>query len=322
MRIRLRLLSAELKMPDLQKRLDTIIPAMERSAELLRSLQHGDLQVSSKSNPRDLVTRADKESEDILIQAIQSSFPEDSILAEESGETAARTSGSSDKQANRARPAEDSHNETREKAGASTIQWTQGAGQGQYQWVLDPLDGTVNYTHGSPQYAISAGIMQGSDCVASAILHPATGDLYTAIQGNGAFKNGKPIRVSDRGELSQCLVVTGFPYSRQEFLDTLLTGIKLTLQNARGLRRTGACCVDMTYLAEGIFDAHYEFFLKPWDTAAATCIVREAGGAVTNLAGEKYIPGMPLLIASNGKIQSEFCQVLSELQSLMPDRDL
>ena len=80
--------------------------------------------------------------------------------------------------------------------------------------------------------------------------------------------------------------------------------------------------MDMTYLAEGIFDAHYEFFLKPWDTAAATCIVREAGGAVTNLAGEKYIPGMPLLIASNGKIQSEFCQVLSELQSLMPDRDL
>lgn len=267
---------------------------MEQSAELLRNLQHGDLQVSSKSNPRDLVTRADRESEEILIETIKAHFPEDSILAEESGSTAASTN-------NNPGP----HSESKKPK--------------QYQWVLDPLDGTVNYTHGSPQYAISAGIMQGQDCVAGAILHPATGDLYTAIQGQGAFKNGKPIHVSMRKPLSECLVVTGFPYSRQEFLETLLTGIKLTLQNARGLRRTGACCVDLTYLAEGIFDAHYEFFLQPWDTAAATCIVREAGGTVTNLSGEPYVPGMKLLVASNGNIHEKLRAVLRPLQESMSD---
>jgi len=309
----------------LENRIQRIIPAMQQSAERLRQLQHGDLQVSSKSNPRDLVTRADRESEELLIAAIQSDFPQDSILAEESGATAAISHNTSENHGSRSEGKEVSNmgfagSEDSEK-GTPAAKNTS-PGESRYQWVLDPLDGTVNYTHGSPQYAISAGLMEQDQCVAGAILHPATGDLYTAIAGKGAFKNGKPIHVSSRDPLSQCLVVTGFPYSRQEFLETLLTGIKLTLQNARGLRRTGACCVDLTYLAEGIFDAHYEFFLKPWDTAAATCIVREAGGSVTNLAGDEYVPGMTLLLASNGSIQNELREVLKPLQELMPDSTL
>ena len=197
-------------MQELEKRIQTITAAMQECSKHLRKLQHGDLRVSSKSNPRDLVTRADRESEEILIECIQSHFPEDSILAEESGALAASRSSSPDR------------SDGAERASDSQ----------QYRWVLDPLDGTVNYTHGSPQYAVSAGIMRDQDCLAGAILHPATGDLYTAIQGGGAFKNGKPISVSQRQPMDQCLVVTGFPYSRQEFLDALLVGIKLTLQNA------------------------------------------------------------------------------------------
>ena len=309
----------------LEDRIQKILPAMERCAHHLRELQHGDLQVSSKSNPRDLVTRADRESEEILIDAIQTCFPEDSILAEESGATAARSSSDRDINSSSTKPdsKKGSHQPENQIEVRQQVKVDQNASTAaELQWVLDPLDGTVNYTHGSPQYAVSAGIMKGDECVAGAILHPVSGDLYTAIQGNGAFKNGKPIRVSTRNPLSNCLVVTGFPYSRQEFLETLLTGIKLTLQNARGLRRTGSCCVDMTYLAEGIFDAHYEFFLKPWDTAAATCIVREAGGSVTNLAGKKYVPGMTLMLASNGKIQNELLEVLKPLQTLMPEHYL
>ncbi|MCB1139399.1 MAG: inositol monophosphatase [Leptospiraceae bacterium] len=296
-------------MQELEKRIQTITAAMEQCSDLLRKLQHGDLRVSSKSNPRDLVTRADRESEEILINCIQSQFPEDSILAEESGSLPAGPGPAQDMGGPVPSPVEDAA----EKGNSNPSQ---------YRWVLDPLDGTVNYTHGSPQYAVSAGIMRGDECLAGAILHPGTGDLYTAIQGRGAFKNGKPIYVSKREPMDQCLVVTGFPYSRQEFLDVLLTGIKLTLQNARGLRRTGACCVDLTYLAEGIFDAHYEFFLKPWDTAAATCIVREAGGVLTSLAGHSYVPGMPLLLATNGKIHEQFIQVLKPLQEIMPGEKL
>lgn len=289
----------------LKARLEGIRPAMEQAGELLRSIQHEDLQVSSKSNPRDLVTRADRESEAILIAKIQELFPEDSILAEESGRTEETIGNQSRQPVSPSTPGS-------EEAGSAADQEERSL-----EWVLDPLDGTVNYTHGSPQYAISAGLMQGTDCVAGAILHPRTGDLYTAITGQGAFKNGKPIQVSGRAPMDQGLVVTGFPYSRQEFLETLLNGIRITLSNARGLRRTGACCVDMAYLAEGIFDAHYEFFLKPWDTAAATCIVREAGGRVTNLAGQEYIPGMPLLVASNGLFHEELLEKLQPLQNGM-----
>ena len=275
---------------------------MQNSAAMLRHWQHGDLQIQSKSHPRDLVTRADKESERILIEAIRESFPQDAILAEESGEVT------------------DGHSEVNPASASDNNQSTDD--NAQYRWVLDPLDGTVNYAHGSPQYAISAGIMRGEDCVAGAILHPVTGHLYTAITGQGAYKDGARISVSSRSPMNNCLAVTGFPYRRAEFMDTLLQGIRLILENARGLRRTGACCVDLTWLAEGIFDAHYEFFLSPWDTAAATCIVREAGGKVTSLEGKPYVPGMPLLLASNGLIHDELLQAMRPLQSSVPNQIL
>jgi myo-inositol-1(or 4)-monophosphatase len=258
--------------------IEQIVPEAE---ELLRRLQDEDLEIRSKTTASDLVTRADVECERLLLAAIRSKFPEDDILAEESGlsESAAHS--------------------------ADTL-----------CWAIDPVDGTVNYAHGLPLYAISIGLLWKDQPIAGLVSLPALGRRYQAIAGRGATRNGRRIQVSDTERLGDSLVVTGFPYERARMLETLIEGLRQTLSSARGLRRTGSAAIDLCWVAEGALEAHYEFNLNAWDTAAGVVLVREAGGRVTDFSGQEYTPGMFQMAASNGRIHADLLQMLKPIAGL------
>lgn len=263
------------------ERFELIEQILPEAEELLRRLQDEDLEIRSKTTASDLVTRADVECEKLLLAAIRAKFPEDDILAEESGlsESAAHD--------------------------ADTL-----------RWAIDPVDGTVNYAHGLPLYAISIGLLWKDQPVAGLVSLPALGRRYQAIAGRGATRNGRSIHVSDTERMSDSLVVTGFPYERARMLETLVEGVRQTLTSARGLRRTGSAAIDLCWVAEGALEAHYEFNLNPWDTAAGVILVREAGGRVTDFSGVEYTPGMFQMAASNGRIHGELVQMLKPIAGL------
>jgi myo-inositol-1(or 4)-monophosphatase len=217
----------------------------------------------------DLVTEADIGSEKMVIEEILKEFPGDSILGEESGEV----KGNSD-----------------------------------FRWIIDPLDGTTNYSHNLPLYGVSIGLEQISSAriVAGLVYFPELGDFYTAVRGQGAFKNRNRIRVSNTSEIKDSLFCTGFPYDRGNKLDQLMAYYKNILMKSRGIRRTGAATLDLCWLAEGRFDGFWEIGLKPWDMAAACLIIEEAGGKLNSLDGKEYSQYNPSLIATNGVLHEKF----------------
>ena len=262
--------------------IETILPEVENR---LRVLQDGDLGIRTKTNAMDLVTRADLESEALIKNAITAAFPEDAILAEESGRS----------------------------AGAGAAGATDPTGAGEFLWAIDPVDGTINYAHGLPLYSVSVGLMLNGEPVAGIVSLPALNNRYRAITGQGATRDGKPIHVSATTEFSQALVVTGFPYTRHRMMDTLLRGLENILQHARGVRRTGSAAIDLCWLAEGRFDCYYEFNLNPWDTCAGTILLREAGGRLSDFRGGEHTPGDYQLAASNSTLHTAFLNVLAPI---------
>lgn len=264
-----------------QDRMAAIEAILPRIEARLCELQSGDLRIQTKTNDMDLVTRADLESEAMIKDLIQQSFPEDAILAEESGHS----------------------------AGTGSITGAAAAGDG-FLWVIDPVDGTINYAHGLPLYSVSIGLSFNGEPVAGIVSLPALGNRYRAIVGEGATRDGKKISVSDTTEIGRALVCTGFPYTRHRMLDTLLSGLESVLTHTRGVRRTGSAAIDLCWLAEGRFDCYYEFNLSPWDSAAGTVIVREAGGTTSNYNGGHHQPGDYQLAASNSSLHEAFLKVL------------
>lgn len=244
-------------------------------AAFLRDFQTGNLSIKTKRNARDLVTAADLESEKRITDFIRQHFPEDDILAEEGG----------------------------------------GAFGSKLTWVIDPVDGTVNYAHGLPLYAVSIGLAWQGKPVAGLVHLPAMHSTYRGALGKGALCNGMPINVTDTAETSQSLVVTGFPYEREPIMDLLMTGVRATLMNCRGIRRTGSAAIDLCWLAQGRFDAHYELNLSPWDSCAGELIVREAGGRVTDLNGQEHELMHKSLLATNGHIHEDMLRILSAFRS-------
>ncbi|MCP5486643.1 MAG: inositol monophosphatase [Spirochaetales bacterium] len=261
----------------IQTRVALIEDVLPEIADMLRDYQGRALNISTKSNAMDLVTDADRESESRLRRAIEKAFPKDDILGEEQGLE------------------------------------QRGADPSRYCWSLDPLDGTINYAHGLPLYAISVGLLRGEEPVAGLVTMPGLGNTYRAIRGEGATKDGKSVRVSETKDLSRALVVTGFPYDRQVRLPDLLRGADAILRHARGIRRTGSAAMDLCWVAEGRFDAHYEVSLNSWDVAAGSIIVTEAGGRLSDFSGRPHTPGMYQTVASNGHIHDAVIQVLAPI---------
>lgn len=174
-------------------------------------------------------------------------------------------------------------------------------------WVVDPLDGTKNFLHGHPVYAVSVAMARDGVPVVGAVLAPATGERWWAARGDGAWKNGRPIRVSGTRRLGDALVGTGFPFKVLELLPPYLRQFRTLVQEGAAVRRAGAAALDLCYLAEGRFDAFWELFLNPWDFAAGVVIVEEAGGVLVRPDGS------PLRLARGGIAAANSPALLAQL---------
>jgi len=231
----------------------------------------GRLTQIRKKGAIDLVTEADIESEKAIIETIRSAFPDHGFLAEESG-------------------------------------MAQGD-PGQY-WIIDPLDGTTNFAHGVGLFCISIAFAAAGRIVCGIVLNPISGELFTAVKGEGAFLNGVPISVSSVEHLEESLLVTGFPYNVRDTLQTIVPRVESCLTASQGLRRLGSAALDLCYVACGRFEAFWEEHLKPWDTAAGWLIAEEAGAVSTDFSNRPFDLDKKELLTSNGKIHKEMLALL------------
>lgn len=180
-------------------------------------------------------------------------------------------------------------------------------------WIIDPLDGTTNYAHGLPFVCTSVALWDGEKTVLGVVNAPILKECFTAVRGRGAFRNGKPIRVSQEDDLEAALVATGFPYAIERYLDRAVGCFGKMLSNVQGMRRAGAAALDLAYVACGRFEAFYEAALNPWDVAAGWLLVTEAGGTVTQFAPDApYELGADRIFASNGALHGALGDLLLE----------
>lgn len=222
----------------------------------------------------DFVSEVDRHSEEIIVNALQEAYPHHRILTEETG--------------------------------------YHGNEKAEFEWIIDPLDGTTNYLHGHPQYAISIALREKGVLKEALVYAPERNDLYTASRGQGALLNDRRIRVSNRIELNQCVIGTGFPVVDQSMLDRYLAILKMVIQKTAGARREGAASLDLCTLAAGRVDGFFEFNLKPWDIAAGALIVQEAGGIVTDFEGEQTWLDTGNIVAGNPKVLAQLLKIVAQ----------
>lgn len=179
-------------------------------------------------------------------------------------------------------------------------------------WIIDPLDGTTNFAHGFPWFAVSIAYAEKGKSQVGVIYAPLQDELFIACRGHGAWMNGEKIMVSASDKLLTSLLGTGFPYDIKEKSDEVLSALRKFLGNCQGVRRAGAAALDLACVACGRLDGFWEIQLKPWDTAAGLLLVEEAGGRVTDFRGQTYTPFVPEIAASNGLIHDELTALLQE----------
>jgi myo-inositol-1(or 4)-monophosphatase len=260
---------------DLEPLMQTAVRAAYRSCEVLRA-RFGKLSSIGKKGPSDLVTDADLASETEIIATLRAAFPDHAIVAEESG--------------------------TR----SGTADW---------RWLVDPLDGTVNYAHQVPFFAVSIACAQGDSVRLGLVLNPMSGELFTARAGGGAQLNGQPIHVSPETRVSESLLATGFPYDLGRGFETLAARFLRCLRAARGVRRLGSAALDLCYVACGRFAGYWEDGLQPWDSAAGILIVREAGGRVTDFSNRPTTVEAREVLATNGRIHAQMQRLMEASDS-------
>ncbi len=261
--------------------LNIMIKAARRASQIInrasQDLEH--LKVSTKQQS-DFVTEVDKAAETAIINVLREAYPDYGILAEESGLTA-------------------------------------GSGAGDdYQWIIDPLDGTTNFIHGMPQYAVSIALAKNGIVEQAVVFDPNRNELFTASKGAGAFLNERRIRVSRRTRLGEALIGTGFPYRIFDKIDLYLTIFKELAAKTAGQRRPGAASLDLAYVACGRYDGFWEFGLAPWDMAAGTLLISEAGGLVGDLRGNTNYLETGNLIAGTPKV---FAPLLKLIEGHLPE---
>ena len=219
----------------------------------------------------DFVSEVDRKAEDIIIQTIHRSYPDHAILAEESG----------------------------------------AAGDNEYEWIIDPLDGTTNFLHGFPQFAVSIALKHKGRITQAVVYDPLSQDLYTASRGSGAMLNDRRIRVSNAKGLEGSLLGTGFPFKQQQHLDMYLATFKALFPNTSGIRRAGSAALDLAYVAAGRLDGFWELGLQPWDMAAGVLLIQEAGGIVGDFSGGHQFMETGNIVAGNPKM---FKAILSTIR--------
>jgi len=183
----------------------------------------------------------------------------------------------------------------------------------EWQWIIDPIDGTTNYIHGLPPYAICVALAHKSKVVLGVVYELGFKEFFYAWEGSKAFLDGKEIRVSNTGSVNSSLIATGFPYTYFERLDPFMYSVRYFMQNSHGLRRLGSAATDLVYVACGRFEAFYEYGLSPWDVAAATFIVLQAGGKACDFYGDDDWLFGGTIIAANENVYDEFKEVIRRI---------
>jgi myo-inositol-1(or 4)-monophosphatase len=260
--------------------LTTAVKAARRAGNIIsRGAREVDLLTVTAKGPKDFVSEVDRAAESAIVETLLAAYPDHAILAEE---------GTAKGQ----------------NASAENI------------WIIDPLDGTTNFLHGFPQYCVSIALAHRGVVTQGVVYDPVRNDLFTASRGRGAYLNDRRIRVSKRQHLRECLIGTGFPFRDGSYLDTYLAMMRAMIQHTAGIRRPGAAALDLAYVAAGFYDGFWEVGLNPWDVAAGSLLVLEAGGLIGDLTGEgDYLHGGQV-IAANPRI---FVQMVKELSPFRPD---
>ena len=253
--------------------LEDIINISKEAGELIRSKFNTDFSFEFKTNESDLVTEVDQASEKIIVNFIKKKYPTHGIITEEGGTSLSKS---------------------------------------EYNWVVDPLDGTTNFAHGLPIFAVSIGIQKNGEIIAGVVYDIMQNIIYSAELNNGAYENGKKIKVNDNANLRHALLVTGFPYDVRENPENALGKFVAFTKASRGIRRLGSAAIDFCYVAKGVFDGFWEVHLKPWDMCAGKLIVEEAGGLVTDFDGNKVNIFSKKILASNGKVHDAMIEILKQ----------
>jgi myo-inositol-1(or 4)-monophosphatase len=252
--------------------LNIAVRAARRAGSIINraALDGSGYEVRSK-RLNDFVTRVDHAAEEAIIETVRKAYPDHAVLAEESGTT---------------------------------------AGHAEYQWVIDPLDGTTNFIHGFPQYCVSIAIRHREALAHGVIYDPLKNELFTASKGRGAFLNDRRMRVSKCLRLSDALVGTGFPFKEVSRLELYTNQLKQMMQKSAGVRRAGAAALDLAYVACGRLDAFWELGLSPWDMAAGALMIQEAGGLVGDLHGEDGYLECGEICAATPKVFPQLLEIL------------
>jgi myo-inositol-1(or 4)-monophosphatase len=270
--------------------LNTAVKAARRAGALINraSLDIDLLRVGRKA-PNDFVTETDQAAEAAIIEVLAKAYPDHDFLAEESG-----TAGSGGKRL--------------------------GASRSDYVWIIDPLDGTTNFIHGFPQYAVSIALAFRGQITQGVIYDPAHNDLFVASKGKGAMLNERRIRVAQRDRLDETLIGTGFPFHTFDNVDVYMAMFRELTQKTAGLRRPGAASLDLAYVACGRLDGFFEMGLMPWDAAAGSLLITEAGGLVGDFKGDSDYLFQENIIAGSPKIFGQLVNVLSRYTLAKPEK--
>ena len=265
-------------MPDLDEYTRVARLAVEEACRRLRVAAGEHKQITHKGAV-DLVTQIDHEIEALLTERLRRAFPDHVVIGEEASAGRSVTPPPADV----------------------------------WAWYLDPLDGTTNFAHGHPHFAVSLALARGAEPCLGLIADPLRGETFVARRGGGATLNGRPIRVSAVARLDDALLATGTAYDRRERADFYLDRIKAFMLRAQGIRRAGSAALDLCYVACGRVDAYWEWRLAPWDHAAGALIVREAGGMVSDCAGGPHDLFGDSVLASNGALHAAMLAVLAAI---------
>ncbi len=258
---------------ELDNFLDTAIEAAKEAGRIQEGKFGENFKIEHKGEIN-LVTEVDYQCEKVIIDIIKRDYPEHEILTEEAGSV--KTSSKS-----------------------------------RYKWIIDPLDGTTNYTHSYPCFCASVGLEVDGEIVAGAVYNPMFDELFTSVKGKGAYLNEKPLKVSKTGDINKSLLATGFPYDIRDSKENNLNHFCNFAVRAQAIRRPGSAVLDLCYLAAGRFDGFWELKLYPWDMAASSLIVKEAGGMITDFKGGEFSIYKGEMLASNGLIHKEMINILN-----------
>ncbi|MEO6489546.1 MAG: inositol monophosphatase family protein [Ferruginibacter sp.] len=250
----------------------TLIHAVHAGAEQLKHFFNGEFIISNKEGVNNLVTEADHAAEKAIIHVIRENFPGHYILSEESGEIKTNS---------------------------------------EFKWIIDPIDGTVNFSNAIPLCCVSIGLEKCGEMIMGAVYNPLMNEFFFAEKGSGATLNNKPISVSKKNSVVKSCLVTGFPYTYLDMANGPIQVFEKLVRKGVAVRRLGSAAIDLCWVACGRFDGFYEHNLHAWDSAAGYLVVQEAGGCVTDFKGVDYSPYQPQILATNGMIHDELLSIVN-----------